>query len=401
MNTTGRNDEINTVHEIIARGPTSHVGDEEAVVVQEETEPIFRSMQTQHHIPQLNSQPRPQPQPQPQLESEPVVEPLPDIAPWIPQHVNRYPSDYPDQQICLEDLVTVAFRISECNRIRSIEAEYDTETATAKCIALRNTHFRITLFHGETERHIIVKIRRMSGCSLIFHEEYRALMNAAKFGEITTRKVLQYVETPTSDGQYRNDFIPLQDNVLEQILLSMNSHIHSGRYDVRVMALEDMASTTNSEHSLLDDTALKASTIIMEKNLGIRESVSSIILEKEDNAFNDDYVRSLALTILSNVLSTLSKEKTLTPFIQDKWYVSSLIPSLIDEINTAAKHPRNASLAAKCLSALFTNSVEACSQAGKDVLVTLEAAKRIGKSSYANLEKEAQVAIDKIVRHNN
>lgn len=338
----------------------------------------------------------------PQLESEPVVESLPGITPWIPQHVNRYPSDYPDKKICLEDnLATVAFRLSECNRTRSIEAKYDTDTATAKCIALQNTHFRITLFYGETERHVILNIRRMSGCSLIFQEEYRALMNAAKFGEITTRKVLQYVETPTLDAQYRNNVIPLQDNVLEQSLLSMKSHILSGRHDDHVLALEDMASTTDSEHSLLDDTALKASSVIIEENFGIRESLLSIILEKEVNMFDDNYVRSLALTILSNVFSTLSREKILTPFIQDKWYASSLIPSLIDEIKSAAKHPRNASLAAKCLSALLANSAEICSQAGRDVLVTLEAAKRVGKSSYANLEKEAEVAIEKIVQHNN
>ena len=353
---------------------------------------MVRSVQMQHHAPHLH------PQLRPGLETEPV-ELLPNIAPWIPQRVNRYPSDYPDQRICLEDLTTVAFRVSECNRIRSIEAEYDSDTATAKCIALRNTHFRIILFHGETERHIIVDIKRMSGCSLIFQEEYRAIMNAAKFGEITTRKVSQYAQIPTSNEQYRNDSIPLQDDVLKQSLLSMKIHLYSDCHDIRVMALEDVVSTTNSEHSF-DDTALKASKMIMEKDLGIRESLSSIILEKEVNVFNDKYIRCLALTILSNVFSTLSKERILTPFIQDKWS-SSLIPSLIDEIKTAAKHPRNASLAAKCLSALFTNSVEACSRAGKDILVTLEAAKRVGKSSYANLEKEAQVAIEKIGQHTN
>ena len=330
-----------------------------------------------------------------QTEFKPV-EILPGNTPFIPHRVNKYTSDYPEQILFLEDLATVAFRVSESNRIRSIEAEYNNDTATAKCMAMRNTHFRITLFYGETERHIIVKMKRMSGCSLIFQEEYRAIMNAAKFGEISPRKVL-----PTSDGYCRNnDFIPLQDSVLKKNLLSLKSYLRSDCHDVRVLALEDLASTTDSEHSF-DDTALKASKILMESNSGIRESVASIILTKEACAFDDKYIRSLALTTLSNVLSTLSDEKILTPFIQDKWYTLSLMPSLIDEIKTAAKHPHNASLAAKCLSVLFVNSVEARSQVGKDTLITLEAAKKVGESSYANLEKEAQIAIEKMVHQQN
>jgi len=388
-------DETKTSHKTGAHSPTSLlVVDEEAFEVREETQPILRSAQlVLHNVPQPLLQPILQLRPPTEFEP---VELISDIAPWIPHRVNQYTSDYPEQSICLEDLVTVAFRVSECNRIRSIEATYDNDTATAKCVAIRNTHFHIMLFHGETERHIIVKMRRMSGCALIFQEEYRAIMNAAKFGEISRRKVL-----PTLDEPCKNDdFIPLQDSILEKNLTSMKIYLHSDRHDTRVLALEDLASTTNSDLSF-DDTALKASKIIMEQNSGIRESVASIILTKEVCAFDDKYIRSLALTTLSNILSTLSKEKILTPFIQDKWYTLSLIPSLIDEIKTASKYPRNASLAAKCLSELFANSAEARSQAGDDTLIALEAAKKVGESSYASLEEEAQVAIDKMVQQHN
>ena len=99
------------------------------------------------------------------------------------------------------------------------------------------------------------------------HENIARSSTSLVRAEEAVRKVLQYVETqPTLDD--RNDVIPLRDDVLEQSLLSMKSRIHSDRGDVSVLALEDMVSTTNSERSVLDDTALKASHILMEMKFG-------------------------------------------------------------------------------------------------------------------------------------
>jgi len=320
---------------------------------------------------------------------------------WIPYHVNPYSSSYTEQMTCVGNLVTIAHRISECNRIRSVEAEYDNDTAFANCMASNNTYFRIRLYQGDTHRSIIVDMRRMSGCSLIFQKEYRAIMNAAKFGEIAPREVLENFKISPSDMQYRNnEFIPLQDGILEQTFLSLKNRLLSDCHDLRMLALEDVASFTNPTYSS-DDTALNVCKVIMEPKSNIREYMASIISEKEVSLLDGKYMRTLAISIMTNVLSTLSKEKILTIFIQDKWYTTTLMPSLIDQIKNAAKHPCNSSLAAKCLSALFANSAEACSQAERDTLVVLEAAKRVGKSSYANLEKEAQIAIEEMVQREN
>eukprot|EP00555_Chaetoceros_dichaeta_P000166 CAMPEP_0198276866 /NCGR_PEP_ID=MMETSP1447-20131203/65539_1 /TAXON_ID=420782 /ORGANISM="Chaetoceros dichaeta, Strain CCMP1751" /LENGTH=397 /DNA_ID=CAMNT_0043971839 /DNA_START=24 /DNA_END=1218 /DNA_ORIENTATION=- len=376
---------------------------------------------------------------------------------WIPHHVNPYPSDFIEQISCVAVLLTVAhrisecnrirsveaeydndtavancvasnnthfrvmlyqgetqgtiivdmrrmsgssmIRISECNRIRSVEAEYDNDTAVANCVASNNTHFRVMLYQGETQGTIIVDMRRMSGSSMIFQEEYRAIMSAAKFGEIWPREKLECLKITPSDKQYRNNgYIPLQDGVLEQTLLSFKNKLCSDCYDERMLALEEIASVTNPEHSY-DETALITCKTIMEPKSSIREYVASIIVEKEVSPLDGKYVRTLALTILANAMSTLSEEKVLTPLIQDKWYTTSLMPSLIDEMKTAVKHPCNASLAAKCLSTLFANSLEACSQAEKYTLTVLEAAKEVGKASYTNLEKEAQIALETMMQH--
>ena len=47
--------------------------------------------------------------------------------------------------------------------------------------------------------------------------------------------------------------------------------------------------------------------------------------------------------------------------------------------------------------------MEACSQSvkDKDALITLEAAKQVGKLFHANIEKEAQSVIEKMVQSKN
>lgn len=299
-----------------------------------------------------------------------------------------------------EDVDTVVRRVLESNRMRSIEAEYTDNVAIAKCRAARNTNFNVRLFLGdETDEmpqpHIVMDIRRMSGCSLVFHEELRAILRAVRSGEILPRDI-DAIARPTHIPD--TDSIPLREGSLEQNLLSMKKNLKSDCHDVRLFALEVVASTTNSEDAP-DDTALSASKLIMdEKKFGIRESVAWILFPKKKDVFDDRYIRSLALTILSNVLSTLSNSNVLTPFLQDVWYTKSLIPVLVEEIKMAAKHPSNASLAAKCLSVLFANSPDACCKGPDDVRIFLEAAKDVGKVCHVNLEKEARSAIEKMVQ---
>eukprot|EP00555_Chaetoceros_dichaeta_P006374 CAMPEP_0198259564 /NCGR_PEP_ID=MMETSP1447-20131203/8721_1 /TAXON_ID=420782 /ORGANISM="Chaetoceros dichaeta, Strain CCMP1751" /LENGTH=173 /DNA_ID=CAMNT_0043946985 /DNA_START=109 /DNA_END=630 /DNA_ORIENTATION=- len=164
---------------------------------------------------------------------------------WMPLSVNPCPSDHSEQIFCFGNLTTVACRITDCNRIRSVEAEYDNNTAIAKCVALNDTHFRILLFHGESQKDIVVVIQKISGCNLIFEEEYHAIMNAARYGEIAPR------ETPTPedfkkntlDEQSNSGGIPLEHNILEKSLVSEKSCVHYDRRDIHIMAIGDSLPT--------------------------------------------------------------------------------------------------------------------------------------------------------------
>ena len=88
----------------------------------------------------------------------------------------------------LESLFTVSHRMFNYNRVRSIDTIYDNEKAITICLASHNTIFRVRLFKGRSPENIIVKVERLAGCSLIYGDEYRAILWAVKFGEIPAPK---------------------------------------------------------------------------------------------------------------------------------------------------------------------------------------------------------------------
>jgi len=141
----------------------------------------------------------------------------------------------------------------------------------------------------------------MSGCSLVFGEEYRAIVGAVQSGTFVARETAD-VERPKLDQE--DSAPPHHTDVLERSLSRMKRDLRSDRHDVRLLALEVVASTTDSDRAC-GDTAVSASKMIMgDAASGIRDSVASILFTGKEDAdvFDDGYFRSLALTILSNVL---------------------------------------------------------------------------------------------------
>jgi len=333
---------------------------------------------------------------------------------WSAVKVQPFPPNIPRQRTCFEVnneiATTVARRISNSNRIRSIETDYDNESAIVDCTASRNTKYRIQLHYKNEAASssprgnsiIIVQVQRRSGCSLIFQKEYRSIFHAAKHNKIVepddtvSNRVINHGLSNIPD-------IPLEDGILEQSLQNAQSHLVSDVHNARMLGLELVVSIINP-HISTDDVARNVSKMIMmdETYIGIRESIASLIYQKdeEDDFFFEEakYIRSLALTILATAISTLSRENILTNFIRDEqWCTLSLIPVLLEDIKKAAKHQYNASLAAKCLLILFKDSEEARSKAGRDALSVLESAKHVGRLSHARLEKEAQGAMDEMM----
>jgi len=137
------------------------------------------------------------------------------ITYWLPDKVHPCPPEYNAPIACTGNLTTISCRITDCNRIRFVSAEYDNDAAVATCVAMRDTHFRIMLFRGETDKDINVVIQKISGCDLIFEEECQALMSAAMFGEIWPRNTIEEdPEAPTDDKTSQNN-----DNTLPHLMV--------------------------------------------------------------------------------------------------------------------------------------------------------------------------------------
>jgi len=312
---------------------------------------------------------------------------------WFPTVVTPFPGDRHMRRTTYEvyeSASTIAYRIFDCNRVRSIEAVYNNERAIAICTASHNTIFRVRLFKGKSSGSILVEVQKLSGCSLIFNVEYRAILQSTKYNEIPVSEQPQHYTTALT-GMYGNTYIPLDDSILEETIYTAQSDLLSDRQDAYLLALEDIASTTNPQQSS-NSIAFKASKMIVERCSGILESITKVLSCKYEDTAERKYVRYLSLTILNNVILSLSKDC----FIKDAKYDESWMKLLVNEIKHAAIHPRNAALAAKCINVLVANSKEARCQIDRDSMVALQDAKQIGELSYASLEKQALSAINVI-----
>jgi len=151
-----------------------------------------------------------------------------------------------------------------------VEAEYDNNTAIAKCVALRDTHFRILLFHGESEKDIVVVIEKISGCNMIFEEEYIAIMNAARYGEIMPRETPKSFNKSNLEEESKNsDDIPFEHNILGKTLMSEKSCVPSDRRDIHVIAIGDC-----TDQSILDERTNNIDDIPLEHDI-LEESIVS------------------------------------------------------------------------------------------------------------------------------
>lgn len=63
------------------------------------------------------------------------------------------------------------------------------------------------LFQGESQKDIAMVIQKSSGCNLIFEEEYHAIMNAAKYGEIAPRERFDEQSTNSDNIALEHDIL--------------------------------------------------------------------------------------------------------------------------------------------------------------------------------------------------
>jgi len=284
----------------------------------------------------------------------------------------------------------IVHSIFTSNKARSIHAVY--EGATVKCKTSSYMKFAIKLLLPVNEvKVVLVDVQRVSGCAMAFRDEYQAIQ-AVLHGNSTPR--LHRAMTRFADLEFM-----VEEEIIERSIETSMVNLDSKIYDTRIISLQDLSLTTDPESK---ETFSRACKLILGKYSRILEYVVEDIAKKvEDTNIDDDseeYLRSLSLKILGNILSLENINQSLVPSMEKSDWAITLIDSLVWYISMASMYPWNACLAAKCLRLLALNFGTAhWANANGGVEYALKNAKNYGNVSYELLEKEAQAALECLI----
>jgi len=255
--------------------------------------------------------------------------------------------------------------------------------------------FTIRLMRASKNNEIILlDVRRKTGSSIEFRDEYQAIVRTVFYGEKMPTKIPRNMPSSMKDMKFMQDnFIPLKEGLIECNLNTSIVHLASKMYDARVITLQNLSSMTNPASK---ETSSKACKLILETHTQIFEYVLQDIMKQVENSNicgddSEEYLRSLTLNILANVLSSEQNNRNVVLFIQQNQWTGSVFDSLVWYVTMAKISPWNACLAAKCIRLLIPTFKKDIYQT--IATVALKNAEEFGITSYKLLEKETQAAL--------
>lgn len=267
-------------------------------------------------------------------------------------------------------MADVVQRITNCLRLLSIEAEFDGESAKAKCKTSDMVVFRIRLFAGKskTQEPIIVEIQRRSGSPRCFLAVCKKILDAAEGVEIQAetipaRKKMPpcMMKTPISSMkclQNAKKKDPTKE-VFREISKSLEM-LRSKKYDVNSLGLESLCVMTDPLKTQPGMAVLACKYILVGQYCSdIRNEIEAMLQKDKAHPFKEMFNKChhLALVLLSNVLALTSSDGCLDDAVKnEKWFADFLIPSLLDDVKSFEVSSNNAYEAARSLTSLATCS---------------------------------------------
>lgn len=266
----------------------------------------------------------------------------------------------------------VAKRISNCLRLLSVDAEYDSKNAKAKCTTADCCSFRIRLFAGGEGGHpVVVEVQRRNGSASSFMRVCRSILDGAEGAVISAdatpamKKCPPFMTKPIASMKCLKG-VPLTfdwDTELNASLDKAMGLLRSKQKDVNVLGLEKLCHLTDPLKTR-PDLALKACKAILleDRCVDVRDEVA-VVLQKDsflpeefdaDSGSNLSHqARHMSLVLLSNTMTLTSKDGCLSDAVKSmKWFSDFLIPTLLDEIKAFETSSNNAYEAACALTCL-------------------------------------------------
>mmetsp|Transcript_29407 Transcript_29407/g.48566 ORF Transcript_29407/g.48566 Transcript_29407/m.48566 type:complete len:410 (+) Transcript_29407:72-1301(+) len=300
-----------------------------------------------------------------------------DEAPILPEF---HPLDRASVFVPHSRAATVAQRISEVLRDRSIEAHFDNTKAKARCLTTYNVDFRVFLYRGQKQysHGTIVEVQRRNGASVLFVQDTQAILEAAQGKIPPPPPPLGSAEIPLvsdSEDDYDQDDATASLSSLDFVakMLAFQG------YGPNLLALQTLSSLTDPAKMGIS-TSKKVSEALAQPNNTVGAKVFAIIVDKNSSE-EQEGLRLLSMTVLSHVLQT-TNGNIIAPMRE------TLRPVLLRELSASEKNPQMSYLACKCLEPLLQKD-----HAASDFYSALDSAQSIGEARHAGLRDQAEKCI--------
>lgn len=303
-----------------------------------------------------------------------------DLVPILPSF---YPLLRSSISIPNGSAFSIAERIKQTLRDRSIVAVYDSRGAKADCTTRNNIDFRLRFYRSGVDLStIIVEIQRRQGFNVMYHQDVNAIFDAAEGKAPEPDEV--YVtchDLPDDHDNYTQSSL----DRLSAILCPDNSEL---KFKDIELALPVLVSLTNVRE--LGQTAVLTSKDLLcsERFVRLRDAiVSHACLHDNESYTSFQYkcIKHQSLEILANATFCLKDDQdTLQRFLNE-----SLLTNLVLLVENAAADPRAADLA--CLVLHNTGGSQKLDVEQNERLQNaLVAANEYGIESHADLQDHSQ-----------
>mmetsp|Transcript_19189 Transcript_19189/g.44554 ORF Transcript_19189/g.44554 Transcript_19189/m.44554 type:complete len:433 (-) Transcript_19189:167-1465(-) len=286
---------------------------------------------------------------------------------WNVSILNEIPLEFPlertRREIYKVPVAIVVERITECFRLLSIEANFDSENAKAKCKTSDMVNFRVRLFAGEARKQepIIVEIQRRSGSPRCFMHVCKKLLDAVDGAKIQSESVPARKNIPSGIIKTPVHKMKCLQNVEKQdpiatIKVGINKSLEmlrTKKIDVVILGLENLCFITDPLKTRPDMASMSCRAMIMGNYLvEIRDEIgemlendASLLKEFKSHPCKEvlEKCRYLVIVLFTNVLALTSQDGCLEDAVKkQKWFTDFLIPSLVDEVKSFESSSNNA-----------------------------------------------------------
>ncbi|GAX14925.1 hypothetical protein FisN_12Lh373 [Fistulifera solaris] len=329
-----------------------------------------------------------------------------EMVPW------EFPLERTHREIRM-DVGEVASRISERLRLMSVEAEYCSKQAKAKCKTTDAVSFRIRLFAGgEDGQPVVVELQRRSGSASSFMRTCRAVLDAAEgkdSGEkpsVTSNGAPPVFKLPVSSMSCLAHVVTADaglESDAKEALQGALKLFRSDQRDASLLGLEnlwclsDPVKTSAGVATFVCKSLIAPGDVREELRVLIEHDVFSVEENDPEGSLKfREHQRFLCLRVFANAISVCFKNGSLKDLVSDSWFAEIFVPLLLDELNRAETGLHNAFQAAICLHGLLSSSPSTLHQVLVDngANAALEKAFKIGQSRHELLACESRRCLD-------